>query len=210
LLEGRAPGQRGAELAAKYIATQFALYGLRPAGDAGSYLQEVSFVGMKVVPAETSFAFEPEKGSPVRLTYSEDYTVSNQTLTPKARIDAPIVFVGFGVAAPEFGWDDYAGVNVKGKVVLCIVGSHLNVFSCVFPAIGRKTIWSGLWLFPDVEPMCCGNLNLCRAAGTAPRRRLVIPSTLAFRIQWRLIGDFKCSFTAGIGPAACKSQLLPN
>ncbi len=122
LLEGRAPGQRGSELAAKYIATQFALDGLKPGGDSGSYLQQVKFVGMKVIPAQTTFTFAPQQATPVSLAYSEDYTVSNQTLTPTVHIDAPIVYVGYGVTAPEFSWNDYAGIDVKGKVILCIVG----------------------------------------------------------------------------------------
>ena len=122
LLEGRGPGLRGSEIAAKYLATQFALYGLKPGGDDGTYLQQIDFVGMKVVPASTSFALEPAKGGAMELTYGDDYTVSNQMLTKDGEVDAPIVFVGYGVTAPEFGWNDYAGVDVKGKVILCIVG----------------------------------------------------------------------------------------
>ncbi len=122
LLEGRGPGLRGSEIAAKYIATQFALYGLKPGGDSNTFLQQIDFVGMKVIPAKTMFTLLPQKGAPISLTYADDYTVSNSTLTPVANIDAPIVFVGYGVTAPEFQWDDYANVDVKGKVILCIVG----------------------------------------------------------------------------------------
>lgn len=122
LLEGRYPGLRGGDLAAKYIATQFALDGLKPAGDNGTYLQWINFVGMKVIPDQTNFALLPQKGSPIHLKFADDYTVQNQKLTPGVDIDAPIVFVGYGVTAPEFGWNDYAGIDVKGKVVLCIVG----------------------------------------------------------------------------------------
>jgi Zn-dependent M28 family amino/carboxypeptidase len=121
LFEGRYPGLRGGELAAKYIATQFALYGLKPAGDDGTYLQQINFVGMKAKPAETTFTVLG-KGPAMKLTFGNDFVVSNQTLTPETDIDAPIVFVGYGATAPEFGWDDYAGVDVKGKVILCIVG----------------------------------------------------------------------------------------
>jgi Zn-dependent M28 family amino/carboxypeptidase len=121
LLEGRYPGLRGGELAAKYIATQFALYGLKPAGDDGTYLQQINFVGMKVKPAETAFGVLG-KGAAMKLKFGEDFVVSNQTLTAETEIDAPIVFVGYGATAPEFNWDDYAGVDVKGKVILCIVG----------------------------------------------------------------------------------------
>jgi Zn-dependent M28 family amino/carboxypeptidase len=122
LFEGRYPGLRGGELAARYIATQFALMGLAPAGDNGTFLQQVNFVGMKAIPAQTHFELDPANGAPVLLKFGDDYTASNQTLTPASTIDAPIVFVGYGVTAPEFGWNDYAGVDVKGKVILCIVG----------------------------------------------------------------------------------------
>jgi hypothetical protein len=118
---------------------------LKPGGDAGTYLQEVSLVGMKVIPAETSFTFEPEKGDPIRLTYSDDYTVSNETLTPKASIDAPIVFVGFGITAPEFGWNDYAGVDVKGKVILCIVGDPPSDDPKFFG--GKALTYYGRWTY---------------------------------------------------------------
>jgi Zn-dependent M28 family amino/carboxypeptidase len=122
LLEGRYPGLRGGDLAAKYIATQFALDGLKPAGDNGTYLQMINFVGMKVVPEQTTLALVPQKGNAIDLKFADDYTVTNEKLTPSVNIDAPIVFVGYGITAPEFGWNDYAGVDVKGKVVLCIVG----------------------------------------------------------------------------------------
>ncbi len=122
LLEGRGPGLRGSEVAAKYIATQFALDGLKPGGDNGTYLQEIDFVGVKVKPATTSFVLVPAKGAAMQLAFGDDYTVSDQNHQPVATIDAPIVFVGYGVTAPEYGWDDYAGVDVKGKVILCIVG----------------------------------------------------------------------------------------
>jgi Zn-dependent M28 family amino/carboxypeptidase len=122
LLEGRYPGLRGGELAAKYIATQFALYGLKPAGDNGTYFQNINFVGMKAKPDETSFSLVPASGPAMPLKFGDDYTVMNQTLTALADIDAPLVFVGYGATAPEFNWDDYKGADVKGKVIVCIVG----------------------------------------------------------------------------------------
>ncbi len=122
LFEGRYPGLRGGELAAKYIASQFAMYGLKPAGDNGSFLQQVNFVGMKAIPEQTAMKFVANEGKNEKLTFGSDYTVSNQTLTPETMLDAPIVFVGYGADAPEFQWNDYAGVDVKGKVILCIVG----------------------------------------------------------------------------------------
>lgn len=145
LMEGRGPGLRGAELAAKYIATEFALDGLTPGGDDGTYFQQINFVGMKVIPEKTSFAFVPLNGSAIDLKYGDDYTVTNQTLTPEVTIDAPIVFVGYGVTAPEFGWDDYAGVDVKGKVILCIVGDPPSDDPKFFG--GKALTYYGRWTY---------------------------------------------------------------
>jgi Zn-dependent M28 family amino/carboxypeptidase len=145
LFEGRYPGLRGGELAAKYIATQFALQGLKPAGDNGTYLQQVDFVGMTAKPAETSFEFEPKSGGPMLLKFGDDFTVANQTLTPVANIDAPIVFVGYGITAPEFNWNDYAGVDVKGKVILCIVGDPPSNDPKFFA--GKALTYYGRWTY---------------------------------------------------------------
>jgi Zn-dependent M28 family amino/carboxypeptidase len=120
LLEGRGTGTRGGELAADYIATQFALLGLQPAGDHGSYMQKVDFVGVKTLPATTA-ALQPAHGAALNLTLGEDFVTSNQTQTMSTDVDAPVVFVGYGIEAPEYRWDDFKGVDVKGKVVLVIV-----------------------------------------------------------------------------------------
>lgn len=153
LLEGRGPGLRGAEIAAKYIATQFALNGLKPGGDNGTYLQQVKFVGMKVVPGRASYALEPSvggnPGAAIPLRYGDDYTVSDQALGAVADFDAPIVFVGYGVRAPEFGWDDYAGVDVKGKVVLCIVGDPPSDDPKFFG--GKALTYYGRWTYKFEE-----------------------------------------------------------
>jgi Zn-dependent M28 family amino/carboxypeptidase len=120
LLEGRAPGTRGGELAAKYIEAQFAQLGLKPAGDNGSYLQNVDFVGVKTLPATTA-SLQPRNGAEVKLKLVDDFVTNNQTQTASVDIDAPVVFVGYGIDAPEYHWDDFKGVDVKGKVVLVIV-----------------------------------------------------------------------------------------
>jgi len=145
LLEGRYPGLRGGDLAAQYVATQFALYGLAPAGDNGTYLQHIDFVGMKVKPSDTSFSLVPEKGGAMPLTFGDDYTVSTQTLEPSVDIDAPIVFVGYGATAPEFQWDDYAGIDVKGKIILCIVGDPPSDDPAFFA--GKALTYYGRWTY---------------------------------------------------------------
>ena len=149
LFEGRYPGLRGGELAAKYVASQFAMYGLKPAGDDGTFLQQVNFVGMKAIPEKTKMELVPAKGKAETLAFGDDYTVSNQTLTAEAMVDAPIVFVGYGANAPEFQWNDYAGVDVKGKVILCIVGDPPSDDPKFFA--GKAMTYYGRWTYKFEE-----------------------------------------------------------
>jgi Zn-dependent M28 family amino/carboxypeptidase len=157
LLEGRGPGTRGGEIAAKYIAAQFEAYGLKPGGDNGTYLQQVNFVGTKVIPDKTHLSLVPArpKGEVAidlhsyDLKYGDDYTVSNRTLTPSVDVNVPIVFVGYGVVAPEFGWDDYAGADVKGKVILCIVGDPPSEDPKFFG--GKALTYYGRWTYKFEE-----------------------------------------------------------
>lgn len=153
LLEGRGPGLRGSEIAAQYIATQFALYGLKPGGDKGTYLQQINFVGMNAIPEKTTMSLVPKRPEgqmaitlySYDLKYGDDYTVSNRTLTPTVDIDAPIVFVGYGITAPEFNWNDYANIDVKGKVILCIVGDPPSTDPNFFG--GDALTYYGRWTY---------------------------------------------------------------
>ena len=100
LLEGRGTGQRGGDIAAEYIATQFALYGLKPAGDNGTYMQKVPMVGITPSP-ETTFSLIPASGSARELKALADYVAYDETQQPDSAVNADIVFVGYGVEAPE-------------------------------------------------------------------------------------------------------------
>jgi Zn-dependent M28 family amino/carboxypeptidase len=149
LLEGRGPGVRGGDLAAKYIATQFALAGLQPAGDNGTFFQQISFFGMTVNRDATTFTLTPTSGPALPLRFGADYTVANPRHTPAVDIDAPIVFVGYGVTAPEFQWDDYAGIDVRGKVVLVIVGDPPSDDPNFFA--GKALTYYGRWTYKYEE-----------------------------------------------------------
>src|SRR4051812_31911286 len=107
LLEGRGTGQRGGDIAAEYIGTQFATYGLKPIGDNGSYLQKVDMLGIKTKP-ESSFSVTTEKGQKLDLKHGQDIVSMDETGAASDDIDAPIVWVGFGITAPEYKWDDYS------------------------------------------------------------------------------------------------------
>ncbi len=121
LLEGRGTGQRGGDLAAEYLATQFALYGLQPAGDNGTYLQKVALVGVSTVGEKVSYTLAPANGGEMKLTYLDDFVVTDQTQSPASHVDADMVFVGYGITAPEFNWNDYQDADLRGKVLLMLV-----------------------------------------------------------------------------------------
>ena len=148
LLEGRGTGQRGGDIAAEYIATQFALYGLKPAGDDGTYLQKVPMVGITPSP-QTTFSLVPTNGAATSLKVLEDYVSYDQTEQPQSDIDAPIVFVGYGIQAPEYNWDDYKDADVKGKVLLMLVNEPPSEDAKFFK--GKALTYYGRWTYKYEE-----------------------------------------------------------
>ncbi len=114
LLEGRDTGTRGYDLAARYVATQLALAGIAPAGDAGSFFQRVPLLETRLVEGSISFASASGIATLVR---NEDFIMTGDSLRAEAKVTAPVVFAGFGVTAPKLRYDDYAGLDVKGKIV---------------------------------------------------------------------------------------------
>ncbi|HTZ57466.1 MAG TPA: M28 family peptidase [Acidobacteriaceae bacterium] len=149
LLEGRGPGKRGGQLAAEYIATQFALAGARPAGDNGTYFQSVPLMAVHTDVEQTSFTFLPSSGAPIKLKYGEDYVTKDQTGAPSVDLDAPIVFVGYGIDAPEYHWNDYQGIDVKGKMVLAIVNEPPSNDEHFFQ--GKALTYYGRWTYKFEE-----------------------------------------------------------
>ena len=149
LLEGRGPGTRGAEIAAEYIATQYALNGVEPAGDNGTYFQSVPLFAVHTDEEKTRFALAPATGQPVDLAYGTEIVSKDQTGQSSADIDAPIVFVGYGIDAPEYNWDDYAGVDVKGKVALVIVSEPPSNDENFFK--GEALTYYGRWTYKYEE-----------------------------------------------------------
>ncbi len=149
LLEGRGPGTRGGDLAAEYISTQFALYRLKPAGDNGTYFQKVPLSAVHTIEDETRFSLVPKDGQPIALSYGTDYVTKDETGAASADIDAPIVFAGYGINAPEYKWDDYAGVDVKGKVLLVIVNEPPSDDESFFK--GKTMTYYGRWTYKYEE-----------------------------------------------------------
>lgn len=147
-LEGRGTGQRGGDLAAEYIATQFAEYGLKPAGDHGTYMQKVPLVGITTVP-ETQFTLVPKRGEAMNLRLLDEYVAYDQTQQPQSDVDAEIVFVGYGIEAPEYNWDDYKGADVRGKVLLMLVNEPPSDDPRFFK--GKALTYYGRWTYKYEE-----------------------------------------------------------
>ena len=120
LLEGRGPGTRGDALTRLYIASQFQSYGLKPAGTNGTYFQAVPLIGITTVADSTRLSFHKD-GQAEELTLLDEFVGTNQTQTESTSIDGELVFVGHGVVAPEYKWDDYKGVDLRGKVLVMLV-----------------------------------------------------------------------------------------
>jgi hypothetical protein len=121
LLEGRETGTRGFDLAAAYVASQFAQLGLKPLGDGGGYAQ--------AVPLKTSRLASPapvlelcRSGSCERLAWLDEFSTRADMRSTHSDVSAPLVFAGYGITAPRFGRDDYAGLDVKGRIVVVLSG----------------------------------------------------------------------------------------
>jgi hypothetical protein len=116
LLEGRGVGQRGGQLATEYIATEFALAGATPAGDDGTWFQKVPLVGIETQPTATLTA--EVAGQSLDFRWMDDFVGVNPGQRADSQFEAQAVFVGHGITAPEFHWDDFKGVDVTGKVLV--------------------------------------------------------------------------------------------
>jgi len=116
--EGRAPGSKGEELSVKYISEQFKALGLKPGNPNGTYTQEVPLAGITTTPT-ASFTIGDKK---TELKFPDDYVASSARLQEEIKAEnTDVVFVGYGVVAPEYGWDDYKDVDVRGKTILMLI-----------------------------------------------------------------------------------------
>src|SRR5437016_4607667 len=148
LLEGRGTGQRGGDIAAEYIATQFWLDGLKPAGDNGTFFQNVPMVGITPAP-ETTFELVPRHGDAMQLKPLDEYVSYDQTEHATNDIDSEIIYVGYGIEAPEYQWDDYKGVDVRGKVLLMLVNEPSSKDPNFFK--GPALTFYGRWVYKYLE-----------------------------------------------------------
>jgi len=143
LLEGRGVGTRGGDLATEYLASQFALVGAKPAGDNGTYFQKVPLVNVAVDPS-SALAFSVEKKS-LPLRWLEGFVGTTFQQQPVANIDTEAVFVGHGITAPEFKWNDYEGVDVRNKTVVLFTNEPPSEDPNFFG--GKALTYYGRWTY---------------------------------------------------------------
>ena len=124
-LEGRMTGEPGYELAAQYVADQFAALGLEPGGNDGWY-QQVPLQSYRADPAGISLTLHRDNGD-TELSFPEDFIIGGDKVRPTTRLSGELVYVGFGIHAPEFGYTDFDGVDISGKVAVAIYGGPLSM-----------------------------------------------------------------------------------
>jgi hypothetical protein len=133
LLEGRAPGDRGFDIAAAYVASQLQGMGLEPAGDKGSWFQPMILRAGKTRDARLEVG--TPGGETAALSLERDFIARAPLGNGLAEVTAPVVYVGHGIVAPEYRWDDLAGVDLTGKWAMVLVGAPLGATPDFFPPI---------------------------------------------------------------------------
>lgn len=147
--EGRAPATKGEEKTIAYISEQMAKAGVKPGGEGGGWYQPVPMIESTVAPAPLAIT---GGSAPISLAYGEDQVVWTKRVRDRVSVEnADLVFVGYGIDAPEWGWNDYAGLDVKGKTVVILVNDP--GFGSGDPKLfnGRGMTYYGRWTYKFEE-----------------------------------------------------------
>ncbi|MCU1237256.1 MAG: peptidase, partial [Candidatus Solibacter sp.] len=163
LMEGRGVGTRGGQLATEYIASQLALAGAKPAGENGSYFQRVPLVGIETQAGATLGA--AAGGKSVDFAWGDDFVGTSGTQQADTTFEGEAVFVGHGITAPEFRWDDYRGIDVKGKIVVLFTNEPPSSDPKFFD--GRALTYYGRWVYKYEEALRHG-AKACIIIHTTP------------------------------------------
>jgi len=141
--QGRGPGTKGEELSVSYIQKQFRDIGLEPGNPDGSYLQEVPLVGIRPDPNMT-LTFTGH-GKTMQLAFEKDFVAQTRRMVDAVLLDADMIFVGYGVQAPEYKWDDFKGIDVKGKVIVVLINDPPVPDEKMFG--GKAMTYYGRWTY---------------------------------------------------------------
>jgi Zn-dependent M28 family amino/carboxypeptidase len=164
LLEGRGTGQRGGELTVRYLETQAAAIGLQPAAGK-SYRQRVDLVGQKTQPGSL-LRFEAG-GKTIAAAFGAGAVYANGNGQPDTRLDAPIVFVGYGINSPEEGWNDFQGADIKGKLLVAMVNDPQPTAAEPDRFGGKSLTWYGRWTYKFEEAVRQGAAGILLIHTTA-------------------------------------------
>ncbi len=154
LLEGRGPGTRGGELAAKYVAAEFARMGLEPGGDAGSYFQKVALLGKKLdAPADLRVVGRRQAAA---FKYFDDFVPFSGLEDKQVEAEGELVFAGYGIVAPEYKWDDFKGTDVRDKILLILVNDPPATSKEPELFGGKALTYYGRWTYKYEQAACLG------------------------------------------------------
>ncbi|OYW30340.1 MAG: aminopeptidase [Caulobacter sp. 12-67-6] len=178
LLEGREAGTRGYDIAANYVASQYAQLGVKPGGGNGSYLQRVPLLAFKNA-SEGAFSVTGADGQAIALKFGEDYLPSAQAQATEVAVSAPLVFVGYGVVAPGMNRDDYAGLDVKGKIVVLLTGAPSSLQTEERAHYGNLTV-------KRAEAAKRGAVGVIVMGTTSSEKRRPFERGVAYYSEWRM------------------------
>jgi Zn-dependent M28 family amino/carboxypeptidase len=164
LLEGRGTGQRGGELTVRYLETQAAALGLQPLVN-GGYRQKVEMVGQKTLP-ESSLRFEAG-GKQLAARFGQEVVFGNANGQAATTLSAPLVFVGYGIDAPDQDWNDFKGVDVKGKLLVAMVNDPQPSAAEPQRFGGKSLTWYGRWTYKFEEAVRQGAAGILLIHTTA-------------------------------------------
>lgn len=172
--EGRAPASMGEQLATGYIEEQFKKAGLKPGNPDGTYFQSVPMVGIKADPQAQLVFTDDAAGKHETLKFADDFVAWTKRVEPAVSVEADMVFVGYGVVAPEYHWDDFKGMNLKGKILVVLINdppvpdprdpSKLDEKSFK----GRAMTYYGRWTYKFEEAAAKGALGCLIVHQTGP------------------------------------------
>ena len=164
--QGRRPFTAGEEKATAYLAVEFKKLGLQP-GPNGSYFQAVPLV--EIVGTPDSVATIAGNGKTLALKYRRDFMFLSEHEKPLIQVkNSPLVFAGYGVTAPEYGWDDYAGLDVKGKTVVVLINDPGNAGTDTTLFKGKAMTYYGRWGYKYEEAARHGATGLIIIHDTKP------------------------------------------
>ena len=204
-LEGRGTGTRGGLVAQKYIGSQFRRLGLEPMGDSGTYYQRVPVISLTPTPT-----LEVTAPSAMPLKWKDDYVLWSMRNDSSVSARGDLVFVGYGIVAPELGWNDYAGLDAKGKIVVALVNDPGLQDSTIFR--GKILTYYGRWTYKIDEARRQGAAGILfvhttesatypwttvLSGWTGPQVRLEIPPDSLMVAGWLQEQTAKRMFEAG-------------